>query len=108
VADGFRIETKGDSTLGPFDGVLGLQSPPKGPTRIAIEHFKVWQTEITGGLDLATAGVSGDLAITGGGIDGTVRLDPKEGGQAITALVTARNARFGARGRFPSATARSR
>jgi translocation and assembly module TamB len=95
VADGFRIETKGDSTLGPFDGVLGLQSPPKGPTRIAIEHFKVWQTEITGGLDLATAGVSGDLAITGGGIDGTVRLDPKEGGQAITALVTARNARFG-------------
>lgn len=93
--DGFRIETAGQSALGPFDGTVGLLSPPGGPTRIGIERFKVWQTNITGALRLGDAGVSGDLVLAGGGLLGNVRLDPRGGGQAVKALVTAGNARFG-------------
>ncbi|MDP3676113.1 MAG: translocation/assembly module TamB domain-containing protein [Novosphingobium sp.] len=95
IKDGFRIETAGGSTLGPFDGTLGLFSSPGGPTWVAIERFKVWQTDVTGQLLLGKAGISGNLALNGGGLDGTVRIDPQGNGQRIAALVTANNARFG-------------
>ena len=106
IKDGFRIETAGGSTLGPFEGTLGLFSSPGGPTRVEIERFKVWQTSVTGQLLLARAGVSGDLALAGGGLDGTIRIDPRGNGQAITALITARDARFG--GPTPLSIARGR
>lgn len=95
ISDGFRIETAGESTLGPFEGTIGLFSSPNGPTRLAIEKFRVWQTDVTGTLLLGKGGASGDLALTGGGLDGTVRLDLRDGGQALHALLTARNAKFG-------------
>ncbi|WP_084355853.1 translocation/assembly module TamB domain-containing protein [Novosphingobium lentum] len=96
IADGFRIEAKGGSRLGPFEGTIGLFSSPNGPTRLAIERFKVWQTDVTGTLLLGKAGVAGNLALNGGGLDGTIRIDPHGGGgQAIAALITAHNARFG-------------
>ncbi|WP_225204874.1 translocation/assembly module TamB domain-containing protein [Novosphingobium huizhouense] len=93
--DGFRIDTKGDSRLGPFEGTLGLVSPPGGDTRIDIRQFHVYQTDVTGAVVLGKGGVTGDLAMRGGGLDGTVHLAPRDGGQAVTALVNARNARFG-------------
>lgn len=95
ISDGFRVETAGQSTLGPFEGTIGLFSSPGGPTRLAIEKFRVWQTDVTGNLQLGKGAVAGDLVLTGGGLDGTVRLDPRDGGQALHALLTARNARFG-------------
>ncbi|MFC4294574.1 translocation/assembly module TamB domain-containing protein [Novosphingobium tardum] len=96
IANGFRIVTSGGSRLGPFDGTLGLFSSPGGPTRIAIERMKVWQTDVTGQLLLGRGGgISGNLALNGGGLDGTIRIDPRGNGQAITALVTARDAHFG-------------
>jgi translocation and assembly module TamB len=95
IAEGFRIETAGGSTLGPFDGVLALFSPPGGPTRIEIRQMKVWQTGVTGTLLLGGSGVSGELALAGGGLSGQIRIDPRGNGQQIDALVTARNARFG-------------
>ena len=95
IADGFRIETAGGSRLGPFEGVLGLYSPPGGPTRIAIEQMKVWQTGVTGTLLLGNSGVSGELALAGGGLDGRIRIDPRGNGQQIEALINARQARFG-------------
>ncbi|BEV01672.1 translocation/assembly module TamB domain-containing protein [Novosphingobium olei] len=95
VGDGFRIDTKGDSRLGPFEGTLGLVSPPGGDTRIDIQQFHVYQTDVTGAVVLGKAGVTGDLAMRGGGLDGTVHLEPRDGGQGVTALVNARNARFG-------------
>ena len=106
IADGFRIVTSGGSRLGPFDGTLGLFSPPGGPTRVAIEQFKVWQTDATGQLLLGKGGVTGNLALNGGGLDGTVRIDPASGGQRIAALITARDARFG--GPSPIGIARGR
>ncbi len=95
IKDGFRIDTAGGSTLGPFDGVINLFSSPGGATRLAIERLKVWQTNVTGDVVLAKAGVSGNLALNGGGLDGTVKITPQGNGQAIAALVSANNARFG-------------
>ena len=106
IKDGFRIVTSGGSRLGPFDGTLGLFAPPGGPTRVTIEQFKVWQTQVTGQLLLGKSGVSGNLALNGGGLDGTVRIDPANGGQRIAALITARDARFG--GPSPIGIARGR
>ena len=95
IADGFRIETAGDSTLGPFTGTLGLFMPPGQGTRIDIQQFRVWQTDVTGGVTLGKDGVAGQIALAGGGLNGTVLLSPREGGQGFDANVIARNARFG-------------
>lgn len=92
---GFRIETAGQSMLGPFDGVLGLNSTPGGPTSIAIERLKVWETAVTGAVALQNGAISGQLALAGGGLNGDVRILPQGGGHQINALITARNARFG-------------
>lgn len=92
--DGFAIETEGQSTLGPFEGRLLLHAPPGAPTRIAVESLRVWQTNVTGELVLGDA-VSGDLALSGGGINGTIGLAPRGGGQGFTVDLSARDARFG-------------
>lgn len=93
--EGFAVETKGDSRLGPFEGLLGIVSPPRGDTRIEIRQFHVYQTDVTGAVTLGKGGVTGDLAMNGGGLDGTVHLAPRDGGQGVDALLNARNARFG-------------
>ncbi|MFT4026973.1 MAG: translocation/assembly module TamB domain-containing protein, partial [Novosphingobium sp.] len=95
VPGGFRIETSGGSTLGPFTGTLGLFSPPGGPTRIDIQRLEVWKTNVTGGLLLESGGVNGTLQLAGGGVDGSIVLEPRGGGQGFTASLTADNARFG-------------
>jgi translocation and assembly module TamB len=93
--DGFRIETSGQSTLGPFKGLLFLTSPPGGPTRIAIDHLDVWRTSVTGDLTLGDGAVTGNLKLAGGGLDGTIALAPRGGGQGFTVRVTAKDATFG-------------
>src|SRR5690606_30432035 len=69
--DGFRIETEGQSTLGPFDGIVNLTMPAGGPTRIGIERLDIWRTSVTGDLVLGEGAVSGDLRLAGGGVNGT-------------------------------------
>lgn len=93
--DGFNIETRGQSLLGPFDGVLDLYAPARGPTRVVIRRLDVWRTSVTGELTLGTGAVSGTLALAGGGLDGTIGLSPRSGGQAFDVKLTAREARFG-------------
>ena len=95
IPQGFRIETAGESSLGPFKGVLGLFSSPGGPTRIAVERLAVWKTAVTGSLLLQSAGITGDLALNGGGIDGTVKLAPRTGGQGFDVALSANDAHFG-------------
>lgn len=94
IAQGFRIVTSGDSMLGPFTGTLGLFSHPGGPTRLEIERLNVWKTSVTGSLALGNA-VSGQLKLTGGGIDGTIHLAPRGGGQGFDVALTADHAQFG-------------
>lgn len=95
VAQGFSIETEGQSALGPFAGTLGLVSPPGGPTRITVERMTVWQTGVTGALSLGEGGATGALMLTGGGLDGTLQLAPRGPGQGFDLALTAERARFG-------------
>ncbi|MEP2235587.1 MAG: translocation/assembly module TamB domain-containing protein [Alteripontixanthobacter sp.] len=95
IEDGFRIDTEGGSTLGPFNGGFDLFAPADGPTRIAIDEFNVWETSLTGELVLADAGVEGALALAGGGLDGTIALSTRAGGQAFDVDIAANDASFG-------------
>lgn len=92
--DGFRVDTEGQSMLGPFDGQIDLTMPAGGPTRIVIRKLDVARTSITGQLTLGNGGVAGTLALSGGGVNGTVNLTPRTGGQAFDVALTANNALF--------------
>ena len=72
--EGFRIETSGQSMLGPFDGLVNLSMPSGGPIRIGIERLDVAQTSVSGDLTLGDGAVAGTLALAGGGLDGTIAL----------------------------------
>ena len=94
--DGFDIDTSGGSLLGPFDGTLNLVLPTDGPTRVAVNRLRVYETNVVGGLALGEGGVSGRLALSGGGLDGEVALAPgADGAQSFDLDLTARQARFG-------------
>jgi len=95
VGDGFRIDTRGGSLLGPFQGTLNVHAPAGGPVRIAIERLDVWKTSVSGELTLGNGGVNGTLALTGGGLNGTIALAPQNGGQSFAAHLTANHASFG-------------
>ena len=95
-SEGFALDVKGGSLLGPFEGLLGLVLPKDGPTRIAVKRLDVYRTKVTGALVLGDAGVSGDLALAGGGIDGTASFRPQSGDAIRFAVdLTARKAAFG-------------
>lgn len=95
VAEGFRIETDGQSRLGPFNGVLGLTSQPGRPLRLAVERLNVWKTAITGTVMLGAVGAAGELDLAGGGVNGTIGLAPRRGGQGIDVALSITDARFG-------------
>ena len=95
IANGFRIETRGESSLGAFNGLLGLFARSGGPTRIEVERLEVWKTTISGMLALERGLASGNLSFAGGGIGGTAALMARDGGQGFTASLTASDARFG-------------
>lgn len=94
IANGFAIKTAGQSTLGPFDGDLALFSRPGAATRIDVKRLDFGATGVTGAVTLGKGAVSGQLALAGGGIDGTVLLSPRNGGQGFDLALTADNARF--------------
>ncbi|OZA94463.1 MAG: DUF490 domain-containing protein [Erythrobacter sp. 34-65-8] len=93
--DGLSIVTSGQSLLGPFDGSGLLTMPQGAPARLAIRQLEVWRTDVTGELVFGDGGPSGQLALAGGGIDGTIGLSPRAGGQAIAVNLRAANASFG-------------
>lgn len=93
--DGFAIDTRGQSLLGPFNGNLLLVAPAGAPVRIGIRHLEVAETQVSGTLALATGGVDGTLLFTGGGVEGRVALAPRAEGQGFDAELAVRDARFG-------------
>jgi translocation and assembly module TamB len=106
IKDGFGIETRGQSLLGPFEGTIDLYAPPRGPTRLAIRKLDVWKTSVSGELTLGNGAAAGTLALAGGGLDGTIVLSPRGGGQAFDVNITANQARFG--GATPLSIAQAR
>lgn len=94
--EGFGLDVAGGSLLGPFDGTLELFLPEGAPTRIAINRLDVDRTSITGALVLEEAGLSGDMRLAGGGINGTAAFRPQgEGAVGFALDLAARNAAFG-------------
>lgn len=94
TSDGFRIETEGQSLLGPFDGLVNLTMPAGGPTLIGIERFDIAQSSVRGDLTLGDGAVTGTLALTGGGLDGTIALAQRGGGQGFDVDLAVDNAAF--------------
>jgi translocation and assembly module TamB len=95
IPEGFRIETEGQSTLGPFNGTLGLFARRGGPTRLNIERLEVWKTAVTGSLAVQNGSADGTLLLSGGGVFGTIKLAPRGGGQGFDVGLAAEDARFG-------------
>lgn len=91
---GFSIDATGQSTLGPFAGVLALLLPASGESELRIERLSVSDTDLSGALRFVEAGVDGTIALTGGGLEGTIGLMPQSSRQGFTANLTARDARF--------------
>lgn len=106
ISQGFHIDTRGASMLGPFDGELDLFSPPGGPTRIEIRRLTVTDSNVAGTLVLGDGGATGTLAVAGGGLDGTIRLAPRGGGQGFEIALAAKNAGFAGATPTTIATAR--
>ncbi|MFA7586815.1 MAG: translocation/assembly module TamB, partial [Novosphingobium sp.] len=94
ITGGFRIETEGGSALGPFKGTLGLFARAGEATRIEVERLAVWKTSVTGTVRLGQDAAEGALRLAGGGIDGTIALAPRDGGQGIDVALTADDASF--------------
>ena len=94
IRDGFRVESDGQSLLGPFRGAAGLFAGG-GAVRLAVERFQVAQTSLVGALTLARGRAIGMLRLTGGGLAGTIDLAPEPAGQGVRLALQAANARFG-------------
>lgn len=97
-AQGFGLDVAGESLLGPFAGALELVLPEAAPIRIAINRLNVYRTNITGNVVLGDAGITGDLRLAGGGVDGTLAFRPQTGGGGGVGFavdLAARNAAFG-------------
>ncbi|MEM6826490.1 MAG: translocation/assembly module TamB domain-containing protein [Pseudomonadota bacterium] len=77
---GFAIGVAGGSSLGPFQGDLGLRLPENAPARLDIERLRVDRTRVSGEVTLADTGPIGDLILAGGGLDGTISIAPAQGG----------------------------
>lgn len=92
--DGLAIVTSGQSALGPFDGRGVLLMPQGAPARLTIRQLDVWRTAVSGEVVFGDGGPSGRLTLSGGGIDGSLSLTPRQGGQAIAVNLTATNATF--------------
>ncbi|MEM1053507.1 MAG: translocation/assembly module TamB domain-containing protein [Pseudomonadota bacterium] len=94
--DGFSLAVSGGSILGPFEGDLKLFLPEDEPSRIGIEALRVFRTNLTGALTLGAGVVSGDLSLSGGGLEGSIAFSPAaEGVQGFDLDLTSRGARFG-------------
>lgn len=95
VSGGYAVQVSGGSILGPFAGDVGLALPDSGPTQIDIKRLTVSRTEVLGKLALGDEGLSGDLTLGGGGIEGILGFDPgPNGARGFTLDLSARQARF--------------
>lgn len=93
--NGFDIETSGQSMLGQFDGLIDLRVAENGDTTLGITRLDVADTRVSGDLMLVEGGMAGDLDVSRGGVDGTIALAMRDGGQGFDIDLEARNARFG-------------
>lgn len=93
-ANGFAWKANGGSMLGGFDGNGAILMPPSGVTTIAIDRLNVSGITAKGALRSLPGGFQGQVALSGGGVSGTLDFAPQGGIQRIEAHVKARDATF--------------
>jgi translocation and assembly module TamB len=92
ATDGFAMKAAGGSTLGPFTLGGTIVTPPGMPTVVQVAALNVTGTTAKGQLRSDPGGFSGQLALAGGGLDGTLDFAPAGGVQRIVAHVAASDA----------------
>ncbi|MFL0414929.1 translocation/assembly module TamB domain-containing protein [uncultured Sphingomonas sp.] len=92
TASGFAFGAAGTSRLGPFDGAGEILLPRGGQAQIAVARLDVSGTRAAGTIDIVEGGFAGRLAVSGGGIDGEVLLNPVGDIQRIAARLGVRDA----------------
>ncbi len=93
-AQGYRYTAQGQSRLGPFTSNGAILLPANGDTVIDIAALTVAETTASGKLRPVTGGMAGTLAITGGGLDGTLDLGVRGGVQEVVMDLTAKDVNF--------------
>ncbi|MEP9402820.1 translocation/assembly module TamB domain-containing protein [Sphingomonas silueang] len=96
--EGFAWRAAGGSRIGPFTATGRILLPSGGTARIAVDALEVSGTRATGGVDIVPEGFLGQLAVAGGGIDGTIDFRPQGSDQRIDIALNAVRARLGTLG----------
>ncbi len=94
VTDGFAYTASGGSTLGPFTSDGTILTIAGQDTVVQVDRLLVSDTLATGSITPTAEGLAGTLAVSGGGVNGSVLFRPGNGRQLIRANLEAANARF--------------
>ncbi|MDH7639671.1 translocation/assembly module TamB domain-containing protein [Sphingomonas oryzagri] len=94
VPQGFAMQAAGGSTLGPFTATGTIDAPPGGTTVIHMGALNVSGTTAKGDLRADPGGFTGQLALAGGGLGGTLDFSPVGTQQRIVGHITADHARL--------------
>jgi translocation and assembly module TamB len=94
TAAGFDYRAKGQSKLGEFTSNGRILLPKGGRAVVSIAALNVGGTTASGDLRSDPGGFTGQLALSGGGVSGTLGFHPQGGAQAIEAHLIGNNASF--------------
>ncbi|WP_417619635.1 translocation/assembly module TamB domain-containing protein [Parasphingorhabdus sp.] len=94
VKAGFAYTAAGGSTLGPFTSEGTIVTTAGQDTVVQVDRLLVSDTLATGTIRATANGLAGTLAVSGGGVNGSVLFRPGNDRQLIRANLKAENARF--------------
>ncbi|MFT5331198.1 MAG: translocation and assembly module TamB [Parasphingorhabdus sp.] len=94
VKAGFAYTAAGGSTLGPFTSEGTIVTTAGQDTAVQVDRLLVSDTLATGTIRATANGLAGTLAVSGGGVNGSVLFRPGNDRQLIRANLKAENARF--------------
>ncbi len=94
TAQGFDWTASGGSRLGPFRGNGQILLPSGGQAVIRIASLTASGVKAAGDLRAVTGGLVGQVAISGGGLTGTVALGIERGIQRVEAHLNARDVKL--------------
>jgi len=94
VPQGFAMTAAGGSTLGSFTLAGSIDAPPGGTTLIHVDALNVTGTTARGQLRADPGGFTGQLALGGGGLAGTLDFAPVDTRQRIVGHLSADRAQL--------------
>ncbi|MBI0475128.1 translocation/assembly module TamB [Sphingomonas sp. MA1305] len=91
---GYAVTANGGSRLGASTATGAILLPSGGQAAVDIARLTIGATTARGRLAIVPAGFDGQLAVQGGGIDGTVTLRPLDTVQQVALALSAGDARI--------------